>query len=63
MKLHQYLQSFHLACAGRSNPQLSPHIVLLEAGAKFDLAKVEFPSKKTSVEPQRWHRALRVDRE
>jgi len=27
---------------------LSPHIVLLEAGAKFDLAKVEFPSKKTS---------------
>src|ERR1017187_18989 len=26
---------------------LSPHIVLLEAGAKFDLAKVEFPSKKT----------------
>jgi glutathione S-transferase len=27
---------------------LSPHIVLLEAGAKFDLVKVEFPSKKTS---------------
>jgi glutathione S-transferase len=27
---------------------LSPHIVLLEAGVKFDLAKVEFPSKKTS---------------
>src|SRR5664279_4782338 len=27
---------------------LSPPIVLLEAGAKFDLAKVEFPSKKTS---------------
>ena len=27
---------------------LSPHIVLLEAGANFDLAKVEFPSKKTS---------------
>src|ERR1700690_3773053 len=27
---------------------LSPHIVLLEAGAKFKLAKVEFPSKKTS---------------
>jgi len=27
---------------------LSPHIVLLEAGAKFDLAKIEFPSKKTS---------------
>jgi glutathione S-transferase len=27
---------------------LSPHIVLLEAGAKFELAKVEFPSKKTS---------------
>ena len=27
---------------------LSPHIVLLEAGAKFDLAEVEFPSKDTS---------------
>jgi len=27
---------------------LSPHIVLLEAGVKFDLAKVEFSSKKTS---------------
>ena len=27
---------------------LSPHIVLLEAGAKFDLEKVEFNSKKTS---------------
>ena len=27
---------------------LSPHIVLLETGVKFDLAKVEFPSKKTS---------------
>jgi glutathione S-transferase len=47
---------------------LSPHIVLLEAGAKFDLVKVEFPSKKTSdgedllaINPKGAVPALRLD--
>jgi glutathione S-transferase len=47
---------------------LSPHIVLLEAGAKFDLAKFEFPSKDASdgknllaVNPKRAVPTLQLD--